>query len=88
MPKKRISEEQIALALRQEDAGRPVKEICRHLGMSSSTFYRWKKVYVGMGLPEIRLLRQLEDENKRLKRQLADLTVDQLLQQHALSKKR
>lgn len=88
MPKKRIPEEQIALALRQVDTGTSVKEICRRLGMSSTSFYRWRKVYEGMSLPEIRLLRQLEDENKKLKRLLADLTVDQLMRQHALGKKR
>lgn len=87
MPKKRISEEQIAFALHQVDTGTPVKEICRLLGMSATSFYRWKKVYVGMGLPEIRLLRQLEEENKRLKRLFADLTVDQLMQQHEFCKK-
>lgn len=66
MPKKRFSDEQIAFALRQAEAGTTVSEICRKMGIAEATFYRWKKVYAGMGLSEIRRLKQLEDENGKL----------------------
>lgn len=72
MPKKKMSEEQIAFALRQAESGTPVAEICRRLGVSEASFYRWKKVYAGMGVAEIRRLKQLEDENTKLKRLVAD----------------
>lgn len=68
MPKKRFSDEQIALALRQGEAGTTVGEICRKLGVAEAAFYRWTKVYAGMGVSEIRRLKQLEDENGKLKR--------------------
>jgi len=87
MPKKKMSEEQIAFALRQADAGTPVAEICRRLGVSEASFYRWKKVYAGMGVSEIRRLKQLEDENVKLKRLVADLTLDKTMLQDALRKK-
>ncbi len=67
MKRKRFTEEQIAFALRQAEAGAPVEEVCRKLGVSEPTFYRWKKHFAGMGVPEIRRLEQLEDENRRLK---------------------
>ena len=60
MPKKRFTDEQIALALRQAEAGTTVGEICRKMGIAEATFYRWKKVYAGMGVAEIRRLKQLE----------------------------
>ena len=72
MPKKRYSDEQIAFALRQVDAGATAGEVCRKMGVTEATFYRWKKVYAGMGVSEIRRLKQLEDENGKLKRQDAD----------------
>ena len=68
MPKKRFTDEQIAFALRQAKAGTTVGEICRKMGVAEATFYRWKKVYAGMGVSEIRRLKQLEDENGKLKR--------------------
>jgi putative transposase len=61
MKRKRFSEEQIAFALRQADSGTTIEEICRKLGVSEPTFYRWKKVYAGMGVAEIRRLKQLVD---------------------------
>ena len=76
MKRKRFSEEQIAFALRQAEAGSSVGEVCRKLGISESTFYRWKKHFAGMGVPEIRRLKQLEEENRRLKQLVADLTLD------------
>ena len=68
MKRKRFSEEQIAFALRQAESGTTIEEICRKMGVSEPTFYRWKKVYAGMGVSEIRRLKQLEDENAKLKR--------------------
>jgi putative transposase len=64
MRKSKFSEEQIAMALRQAEAGTPVEEICRKLGVSSATFFRWKKLYGSLGVPELRELRQLREENK------------------------
>jgi len=87
MPKKKMSEERIAFALRQAESGTPVAEICRRLGVSEASFYRWKKVYAWMGVAEIRRLKQLEDENTKLKRLVADLTLDKTMLQDALRKK-
>ena len=87
MKRKRLSEEQIAFALRQAEAGSSVEEICRKLGISEPTFYRWKKQFAGMGVPEIRRLKQLEDENKRLKQLVADLTLDKTMLQDVLRRK-
>jgi putative transposase len=87
MPKKRFSEEQIAFALRQAESGTSVGEICRKMGVADATFYRWKKVYAGMGVSEIRRLKQLEEENAKLKRLVADLTLDKSMLQDALRKK-
>ena len=87
MPKKRFSEEQIAFALRQAESGTSVGEICRKMGVADATFYRWKKVYAGLGVSEIRGLKQLEEENAKLKRLVADLTLDKSMLQDALRKK-
>jgi putative transposase len=87
MKRKRYSEAQIAFALRQAESGTPVAEILRKLGVSEQTFYRWKKRFAGMGVAEIRCLRQLEDENRRLKQLVADLTLDKQMLQDVLSKK-
>jgi putative transposase len=87
MKRKRFSEEQIAFALRQAESGTTIEEICRKMGVSEPTFYRWKKVYVGMGVAEIRRLKQLEDENAKLKRVVADLTLDKAMLQDVLRKK-
>ena len=73
MKRKRYSDEQIAFALRQADGGTAVEEICRKLGVSEATFYRWKKQFAGMGTVEIRRLKQLGEENAKLKRLVADL---------------
>ncbi len=83
----RFSVEQISQVLRRAEAGVPVAELCRELGLSEQTFYRWKKKYGGMGTPEIRELRQLRDENRRLKQAVADLTLDRTMLQEALRKK-
>ena len=81
MKKNRYTEEQIAFALRQAESGTPVTEIVRKLGVSEPTFYRWKKKYAGLGVAEVRRLKQLEEENKKLKQLVADLSLDkQMLQ--------
>ena len=85
--KKRSTEEQIALALRQAESGVTVGEICRKLGISEPTFYRWKKRYGGLGVSELRELRSLRDENGKLKRLVADLTLDKHILQESLRKK-
>ena len=86
MKRKRYSEEQIAFALRQADGGTAVEEICRKLGVSEATFYRWKKQFAGMGTVEIRRLKQLEEENAKLKRLVADLSLDKTMLQDVLRK--
>ena len=87
MKRSKFSEEQIAYALRQADAGTPVGDVCRQLGVSEATFYAWKKKYAHLGVSELRRLRQLEDENNRLKRLVADLTVGRHRLQDAVRKK-
>lgn len=87
MRRSRFSEEQIAMALRQADAGTPVEEICRKIGVSSATFFRWKRVYGSLGVPEVRELRQLREENKKLKQLVADLSLDKTILQEAMRKK-
>jgi putative transposase len=85
--KKRFTEQQIAFALRQACAGTPVVEITRKMGISEATFYRWKKQFGGMGVAEVRRFKQLEEENRRLRRLVADLTLDKQMLQDVLSKK-
>ena len=69
------------------DAGVPIAELCRKLGISEQTFYSWKKKYAGMGIVEMRRVKQLEDENRRLKGLVADLTLDKHMLQEVLSRK-
>ncbi len=87
MKKSRFTEEQIAFALRQSEIGTPVEEITRKLGVSQQTFYRWKRKFAGLGVPELRRLRQLEEENRKLKQLVADLSLDKRMLQDVLSKK-
>ena len=87
MPRKRFTDEQIAFALRQAESGTPVGEICRKMGVSEATFYRWKKVYGGLMPSEVRRLKQLEEENARLRRLVADLSLDKEMLQDALRRK-
>jgi putative transposase len=85
--KKRFTEEQIAFALRQAESGTPVAEVCRKMGVSEQSFYRWKRKYDGMGVAELRRLRQLEEENRKLKKLVADLALDKHILQEVLQKK-
>ena len=87
MKKTAFTEEQIGYALRQAETGTPVADICRKLGVSEQTFYRWKKKFAGMGIAELRRLRQLEEENRTLKQLVADLTLDKHMLQEAIRKK-
>ena len=86
MKKRHFTEEQIALALRQVESGTPVEEVCRTLGASQATFYRWKKKFGGLGVAEVRRLKQLEEENRKLKQLVADLSLDRKMLQDVLSK--
>ena len=76
MKRSRFSAEQIVYAIRQAEAGSPVGDLCRQLGVSEATFYTWKKKYAHLGVSELRRLRQVEEENARLKRLVADLSLD------------
>ncbi|CAP40539.1 putative transposase [Bordetella petrii] len=87
MRKSKFTEEQIAFALHQADTGVSVEEVCRKVGVSQATFYAWKKKYAGVGVSELRRLRQLEDENKKLKQLVADLSLDKVMLQDVLKKK-
>jgi len=87
MKRSRFTEEQITRAVRQAEAGAQVPEICRQLGVSEATFYRWKKQYGGLGVSELRELRQLREENRKLKGLVADLTLDKQILREALTKK-
>ena len=87
MKKSRFTEEQIAYALKQAETGTPVAEVLRRMGISEQTFYRWKKLYVGLGTGQLRRLKQLEEENRKLKQLVADLSLDKHILQDVLSKK-
>ncbi len=82
----RYTNEQIAFALRQAESGTPVGEVCRKMGIAEQTFYRWKRKYAGMGVAELRRLKQLEEENRRLKQLVADLALDKVMLQDVLRK--
>lgn len=86
MKKSRYTEEQIAFALKQAELGTPVDEVCRKMGVSDATFYNWRKKYSGLGPSELRRLRQLEEENAKLKRLVADLSLDKAMLQDVLKK--
>jgi len=87
MKKSRFSEEQITYALRLAEGGSPVTDVCRQLGIGEATFYVWKKKYASLGVTELRQLRQLQEENARLKRLVADLTLDKQILSEVIRKK-
>ncbi len=87
MPKKGHTEEQIIAALKQHEGGEKTADICRRLSISQATFYLWKKQYAGLGVQELREMRQLREENTRLKRLVADLSLDRQILQEIVSKK-
>ena len=86
MKKTRYTEEQIAFALKQAETGNRVEKVCRKMGISEATFYNWKKKFGGMGVTKLRRLRQLEEENQRLKRLVADLSLDKVMLQEVIKK--
>lgn len=87
MKKSKFTEEQIAFALKQAESGTTVEEICRKMGISQATFYAWRKKVGGLGVAELRRLRQLEEENRKLKQLVADLSLDKVMLQDVLLKK-
>lgn len=87
MRKSRFTDEQIAFSLRQAETGTRVTEICRKMGVSEATFFNWKKKYGGLGVSELRRLKQLEEENKQLKKLVADLSLDKQMLQDVVAKK-
>lgn len=87
MKRKRFSVEQIVAVVKQAEMGIPVAELIRQVGISEQTFYRWKKQYIGLEVDQVRQLKQLQEENVRLKRVVADLTLDKVMLQDVLSKK-
>lgn len=87
MKKSKFTDEQIAFALRQAEMGTHVAEVCRKMSISEATFYTWKKKYGGLGVSELRRLKQLEEENRQLKKLMADLSLDKQMLQDVLSKK-
>ena len=86
MKKTKFTEAQIVFALRQAESGVKVEEVCRKLGISDATFYNWKKKYGSLGVNELRKLKQLEEENNRLKQIVADLALDKQMLQDVLKK--
>ena len=87
MKKSKFTDQQIAFALRQAETGTRVVEVCRKMGISEATFYNWKKKYGGLGVSEMRRMKQLEEENRELKKLVADLSLDKQMLQDVLSKK-
>ena len=87
MRRSRFSVEQIVAVLKQVELGLPVADVIRQLGIAEQTFYRWKKLYGGLQSDQVRELKQLQEENARLKRVVAELTLDKALLQDVLQKK-
>ncbi len=87
MKRKRFSVEQIVAVLKQAELGTPVADLIRKVGITEQTFYRWKKQYTGLESEQVRALKQLQEENTRLKRVVADLTLDKVMLQDVLAKK-
>ncbi len=87
MKKSRFSVQQIAFILKQADDGTSVEEVCRKAGISQQTYYRWRKKYAGLMPSELKRLKQLEEENGRLKRMVADLSLDKDMLQDVIRRK-
>ena len=87
MKRSRYTEEQIAFALKQAELGAPILEVCRKMGVSDATFYNWREKYGGLGPSELKRLKQLEEENHRLKKLVADLSLDKAMLQDVLAKR-
>ena len=87
MKKSRFTEEQIAYALRLTESGTVVADVCRQMGIAEATFYVWKKKYASLGVAELRQMRQMQEENARLKRLVADLTLDKQILSEVIRKK-
>ncbi len=86
MPKPKFTQEQIAYTPKQAEGGTAVAEVCRKVGITEQTFYLWKRKFAGMGIAELRRLKQLEEENKKLKSLVADLTLDKHMLQEVIAK--
>jgi len=84
---KRFNVAQLVAVLKQAEAGVPLVELLRRVGISAQTFYRWKKQYVGLEVDQVRELKQLQAENRRMKRRVADLPLDKAMRQEGLAKK-
>jgi putative transposase len=87
MKRSKFTAEQVTYVLRQAESGAAVEDVCRSIGISQAAFYIWKKKYGDLGASEVRRLRQLEEENLRLKRLVADLTLDKSILQEVIKKK-
>ena len=87
MKKSKFTEEQIIQTLRLAESSTPAVELCRKMGISEQTFYTWKRKFAGLGVAELRRLKQLEEENRKLKQLVADLTLDKTMLQDVLRKK-
>jgi putative transposase len=87
MKKTKFTDEQIAFVLKQAELGTPIEEVCRKIGIAEQTFYRWKNKFGGMLPSEVKRLRQLEEENRKLKQLVAELSLDKAMLQDVLTKK-
>ncbi len=87
MKRSKFTESQIVFAIKQVETGTGLNEVCRKMGISAATFYNWKKKYGGLGVSELRRLKNLEDENSQLKKLVADLSLDKQILQDVLKKK-
>jgi putative transposase len=85
--KSKFTEQEIVYALKQVEAGVPLRELCRKYGVSEQTFYRWRSKYGGLTTSELQRLKQLEQENKQLKKLVADLSLDKHVLQEVIAKK-
>ncbi len=87
MPRKTFTEEQIVAALKKAESGVSDADVCRQTGVTEMTFYRWKRKYAGLGIAELRRLKLLEEENRKLKQLVADLALDKAMLQEVIAKK-